>query len=120
MFLTLLWPLLSLLPLDEKPQNHLHIGQSLVSLLWAYMLLLGLFPSHEVRYLLITVKRLHLVVCRSLFLQTPPYPRNQPSAMPVFCLFVDLYIDGSDGIMTGASRAKPIAVRLEFCLPFWF
>ena len=38
----------------------------------------------------------------------------------VFCLFVDLYIDGSDGIMTGTSRAKPIAVRLEFCLPFRF
>src|SRR6266516_7594640 len=49
MFLTLLWPLLSLLPSDEKPQNHLHIEQSLVSLLWAYMLLLGLFPSHEDR-----------------------------------------------------------------------
>ena len=31
----------------------------------------------------------------------------------IFCLFVDLYIDGSDGIMTGTSRAKPIAVNLS-------
>src|SRR6266496_495184 len=64
MLLTLLWPLLSLLPSDEQPQNHRHIGQSLVSLLWVYMLLLELFPSHEVRYLLITVKASPLQCCK--------------------------------------------------------
>src|SRR6266480_1207604 len=53
--------------------HHQHIGQSLVSLLWACMLLLVLFPSHEVHYLLITEKRLHPAVYRLLFLQTLRY-----------------------------------------------
>ncbi len=44
----------------------------------------------------------------------------QIGVQDVFCLVVDLDIDGRDSILTAASRTQAIGIWLEFCLPYWF
>ena len=44
----------------------------------------------------------------------------QISIQDILGLVIDDGIDCCDGIMTGASRAKPIAIGFETCLPCGF